>query len=205
MCGVVGFSCDNPSAEHYDLLAKVICQSAIRGLHSFGIAFTIPNVGVVTKKNHNLLELEIPKVNKLIYHNRYSTSGDYEDHINNQPITNGKMALVFNGVIDMRTKEEMEAKYGIQMMTENDGEIVLQTCGSDKAKLKTFVENTTGSFAGLILTASNELIAIRNTNRPLWTCEYKNGVYFASTKDIFLRSDQTLKPVEVKPYTIYES
>jgi hypothetical protein len=91
------------------------------------------------------------------------------------------------------------------MRTENDGEIVLKTCGSDKEKLKSFVENTTGSFAGLILTASNELLAIRNTNRPLWTCEYKDGVYFASTKDIFKRADSTLNPVEVKPYTIYES
>jgi glutamine phosphoribosylpyrophosphate amidotransferase len=205
MCGVVGFSCDNPSEEHYDLLAKLICESAIRGLHRFGISYTNPTFGIVTKKNHDLIALNIPKVNKLIFHNRYSTSGDYKDHKNNQPITYGKIALAFNGVIDMRTKEEMEAAYGIQMRTENDGEIVLQTCGSDKEKLKSFVENTTGSFAGLILTASNELLAIRNTNRPLWTCEYKDGVYFASTKDIFKRADSTLNPVEVKPYTIYES
>lgn len=199
MCGVVGFSCQDPKKYHLDLLHKIIIQSKIRGLHSFGYTYNAKKL--VTVKHHDLTKLELPLTNKIIYHNRYSTSGDYKDHNNNQPITNKNISLVFNGVLDMRTKQEIEKHYNIKMQTDNDGEIILHKY---EENLEKYIKETTGSFAGLILTNCNKLLAIRNTNRPLWKVNVNEAVYFASTKDIFIRADKTLEPVELKPYVLYE-
>tara|TARA_R110000737_G_scaffold58791_1_gene85121 strand:+ start:1669 stop:2280 length:612 start_codon:yes stop_codon:yes gene_type:complete len=202
MCGVVGFSCEKPDAGKIELLQKIIIQSKIRGLHSFGYSYFEEEIK--TKKRHDIKNVNLPIAKKIIYHNRYSTSGDYKDHNNNQPISNPDMSLVFNGVLDMGTKEEIENKYEISMQTDNDGEILLHKCGADKEKLIHFLKNNKGSFAGLILTSSNELLAVRNPNRPLWKLEHDNATYFASTKDIFKRVDSSFEPEQLKEYKVYE-
>jgi len=203
MCGVVGFSCQYAKSFHYDILHKIILQSKIRGLHSFGYSYT-KNNKLITQKYHEVDNVKLPKADKIIYHNRYATSGDYTDHVNNQPLSNNKLSLVFNGVIDMRTKQEMEKHYNIKMNTYNDGEIILQKCGDDKKKLQQYVSDMSGSFAGLILTASNNLLAIRNANRPLWVLKYKTASYYASTKDIFKRVDKDFEPTQLKVLKLYE-
>lgn len=203
MCGVVGYSCSDPKEEHYEILKAIIRQSKIRGLHSFGFSFY--DSGVQTLKYHDIEEVQFPLVNKIIYHNRYSTSGDYKDHANNQPIAIGDMSLVFNGVLDMRTKAEMEADYGITMETDNDGEIVLKLCGSNAQKIQEYVQSTTGSFAGLILTQDNVMLAIRNKNRPLWMLNHDNAVFYASTRDIFKRVNTSFEPEQLEPYKVYAS
>lgn len=91
------------------------------------------------------------------------------------------------------------------MTSDNDGEIINQKCGSNKDELKRFINKTTGSFAGLILTPSNELLAIRNPNRPLWKLNYDNAVYFASTKDIFKRVNRAFEPTQLEPNKLYEN
>lgn len=203
MCGVVGYSCSDPKKEHYEILKEIICQSKIRGIHSFGFSFY--DEEVITIKYHNIEDVQFPNANKIIYHNRYSTSGDYKNHDNNQPIAIGNISLVFNGVLDMRTKQEMEQHYGIEMETDNDGEIVLRLCGSDPDKIQEYIRNTKGSFAGMLLTEDNKLIAIRNENRPLWKLSYDNAEFYASTRDIFKRVDQSFNPIELEPYKVYES
>ena len=202
MCGVVGYSSEKPKQAHLDILNKLILQSKVRGLHSFGYSYFDNEIR--TKKRHNIKNIKLPLANKLIYHNRYSTSGDYKDHNNNQPIHNKEMSLVFNGVIDMGTKEEIESRYNIKMNTDNDGEIIIHKCGSNKEDLKSFIKETKGSFAGMILTSSNELLAIRNANRPLWKLEHEGAVYIASTQDIFKRVNKSFEPQELKPNELYE-
>lgn len=203
MCGVVGYSCKKPRKKHYDLLQRLIRESKIRGTHSYGFSFC--DGGLQTIKKHKIDDVEFPQTNKIIYHNRYSTSGDYKDHQNNQPIHLESCALVFNGVLDMRTKSEIEKDYGINMQTENDGEIVLQTCGDDPSKIKQYISETKGSFAGLILTAENKMYAIRNQNRPLWMLLHEGATFYASTRNIFQRVCGSFEPVELKPNQIYES
>lgn len=202
MCGVVGFSCNNPTEENYNILYDIIKQSKIRGLHSFGYSYY--DEKIITKKHYNIKDINLPKANKIIYHNRYSTSGDYMDHNNNQPIQINNFSLVFNGVLDMRTKQEIEENYNIKMQTENDGEIIIQKCGNNIDKIKQFVDTTNGSFAGLFL-LDNKMIAIRNKNRPLWKLEHKEAIYYASTKDIFKRVSKNFKPTELIPNKIYEN
>jgi glutamine phosphoribosylpyrophosphate amidotransferase len=203
MCGVVGYSSKKPVEQDYKILYDLIIQSKIRGLHSFG--YTFYDEVLTTKKYHNLDNLTLPaSANKIIYHNRYSTSGDYKLHENNQPIPNTDMSLVFNGVIDMRTKEEMQNYYNIKMHTDNDGEILLHKC-SNKDDIKEFVQNISGSFAGLILTKQGNMYAIRNNNRPLWRMCLNDSMFYASTKDIFKRVNNAYEPEQLIPNVIYES
>jgi glucosamine 6-phosphate synthetase-like amidotransferase/phosphosugar isomerase protein len=115
------------------------------------------------------------------------------------------MSLVFNGVLDMRTKAEMETYYGITMETDNDGEIVLKLCGSNTQKIQEYVQKTMGSFAGLILTQDNVMLAIRNRNRPLWMLKHDSAIFYASTRDIFKRVNRYFDPEQLEPYKVYES
>ena len=62
MCGVVGFSCEDPASYHLNLLHKIIIQSKIRGLHSFG--YTYNDKELITKKHHDINKLDLPLVNK---------------------------------------------------------------------------------------------------------------------------------------------
>lgn len=201
MCGIIGFSTNEPNSENYKLLNKIVQQSKIRGLHSFGYSHF--NNKLQTKKFHKLQKLDLPKTNKLIYHNRYSTSGDYLDHNNNQPISDNDISLVFNGVIDMSTKEEMQKKYNIKMFSDNDGEILIKKCGFDKEKILNFVKNMSGSFSGLMM-QGNKILFVRNSRRPAWMVKKHNATYVASTNDIFMRADSSLEPYCTIPNKIYE-
>ena len=73
----------------------------------------IPHVCLMFQNEFN--NIAFPTSNLQIYHNRYSTSGDFKNHLNNQPIEIGDTSLCFNGVIDMGTKSQMEEKYQIKM------------------------------------------------------------------------------------------
>ena len=204
MCGVIGFICDKPNSEHIEILNKFIKESKIRGLHSFGYSYF--DNKMITEKFFDMAELdgrEFPEPTKLIYHNRYSTSGDYRQHANNQPVIVGDRSLVFNGVIDMGTKSEIEKKYNISMHTGNDGEIILHKC-LGKQDLKEFITNMKGSFAGMILNKSNQLYVVRNSRRPLWRLFVKEAVYIASTRDIFKRVNPDYEPELLKPNYVYE-
>ena len=201
MCGIVGFYAKKPTKKNIELLHLIIQQSKIRGLHSFGYSYYDNELKTI--KQHNIYDINFPVSDRIIFHNRYATSGDYLDHNNNQPISVNDMSLVFNGVIDMRTKEEMQESYNIQMQTENDGELVIQLCGNDQEKIIDYIKKIKGSFAGLIM-MNNKMYAIRNKNRPAWKLEYNNATYIASTKDIFKRVNEFLQPEELTPYKLYE-
>ena len=202
MCGIIGYSSNNPTEEHFDILQKLILQSKIRGLHSFGFSYV--KDGLKTVKKTDVADIKLPMVNKLIFHNRYSTSGDYKIEKNNQPIISKNNTVVFNGVLDMSSKLEMEKKYNVNMYTENDGELISLLCGTDKEKIKDFITTTSGSIAGMQLTDKNKLYLFRNENRPAWILKHKNAIFIASTKDIFQRVDASYNPESVAPYKIYE-
>jgi len=203
MCGIVGYSSQDPKPNHFAILHNLIIESSIRGLHSYGYSF-VKDDKLITRKYHELDDISFPVSDKIIYHNRYSTSGDYKNHKNNQPIHIDDMALVFNGVIDMRTKHQMEKAHNITMETDNDGEILIQRCGNDKELIERFVNDIKGSFAGIILDSENKMFVIRNKKRPCWIYEYENATFIASTRDIFKRVDDTFEPTPIKAGVLYE-
>lgn len=192
MCSVVAFSGKNKTR-----LLPLLKESIIRGMHAYGVAYYTDTESVVgksikTTKSHDLDEVIAvayeDKLSPLIFHARYSTSGDWRDHTNNQPLQRNDCALAFNGTLDMGTKEEMENRHGVKLQTSNDGELALLAL--DAGKLETFVAQTRGSFAGVIL-YEGRVWGLRNERRPLWVVRGDDYAYFVSTSDIARRAGLT--------------
>lgn len=173
MCGVIAHVGQPPT----DTLRRLIEQSSIRGLHNFG-HLTQPNCG--------------------LYHWRYVTSG-----LTNQPLYRDGTWLAFNGVIDMGTKPEMEAKYNCKLLTDNDGELLLALNEYPENMIE-FIRQPAITFAGVVIRGRN-FYAFRNAGRPLWKVEGPNGVLIASTYDIFKRSGiydaEPLEPLKLYKWT----
>ena len=191
MCGVIGYYSPDPQEDDKGRLACLIKQSKIRGLHSFGVAWDQDDIWCRKQTRfQDTIDLllgfrTLPKT--MMFHNRYSTSGDWQDPKNNQPVTLDGMALVYNGVLDMGTKEEMEARFGFKMESYNDGELFLNAIKKGEEP-NAFIRSTHGSFAGLWFDKERRMWALRNIKRPLWWAKYKGAIYIASTVDIFRRA-----------------
>jgi glutamine phosphoribosylpyrophosphate amidotransferase len=196
MCAIVGFISKNPNEKALITLKRLFIESKIRGMHAYGYAATQGNSLYSNKGNLLKPVLDsIKQPNALIGHCRYSTSGDYKDMNNNQPIRYKDEYMVFNGVIDMRTKAEMEQAYKITMNCDNDGEIMLQTTN----KLDFLQKDV--SFAGIFL-SGNKISLMRNRNRPAYIGFKHDSVYIGSTKDIMQRA-LISEIEEAEPYKEY--
>lgn len=203
MCGIVGYH-GAPSAEERAQFIRLCEEARIRGEHAYGIAYYEEGTGVVYGKGTDfdvvMQLIPTPLPERIIFHARYSTSGDYREMLNNQPIVIDGDALVFNGTIDMGTKAEMEERNGIEMQTDNDGELVLRDI-QDGDPFRRLRDNLV-TFAGLVIRRNGEMYALRNDMRPLWRFDVPGGTFFASTKDIALRAK--LEPVSSSPITPFE-
>lgn len=172
MCGIVGWI-GKPDKVLVEALAE---EAKVRGLHHIGYA----NKGKAG-----------------IIHTRYCTSGG-----TNQPLEiNGKI-MAFNGVIDMGTKKDMEARWGMKLTTDNDGEIIMNSVKYSRDILAFLEEHQKISYAG-VWVLGKKFVAVRNANRPLWMHIGKQVTYIASTKDIFLRA-KVKGAVELQPLKLYE-
>lgn len=200
MCGIVGFS-GKAGREDRRRFVALCRQSCIRGVHAFGIAWHSPATGLHVFKstdfNEAMAAVPNPLPDKIVFHNRYSTSGDWRMPCNNQPIYVCGNVLVFNGTVDMGTKAEMEARYGIKMETDNDGEIVLLDYLAGKPFAH--IEGFRLSFAGIILGGDGTMTAFRNRMRPLWLFKEERSKFISSTCDIASRAgfdENNGQPVE---------
>lgn len=189
MCAVVGVILQNPSLEDFNLLKRVFLESKIRGMHATGISYVKSN-SVITEK------LPVPAdqfpfnfadyVNEdgnlyLIGHCRYSTS----DLEYNQPIANGNVSVVHNGVVSQEMPENWKELYGYDCVTKNDTELLLHTIEEGKSPL---VEWADESLAVCELHANKTLRVYRNGKRPLYLTSKENGSIITSTKDIASRA-----------------
>tara|TARA_R110001592_G_scaffold63631_3_gene195162 strand:+ start:1749 stop:2354 length:606 start_codon:yes stop_codon:yes gene_type:complete len=185
MCSIIGWN----GNFNEDVVESLCYNSRIRGLHSFGYSY-INKGNIISKKfldyDYFVTSLKADKPNKFIAHFRYSTSGDYKEQNNNQPITRDNLSMVFNGVLDMRTKQEMQEAYNTKMLTDNDGELaIIHKLQSDNSFID-FVKNK--SFAGAFIDSKGDIKVFRNINRPSHIGEYQGAKVLASTKDILNRS-----------------
>jgi glutamine phosphoribosylpyrophosphate amidotransferase len=203
MCAIVGFYSEDKSLKQIALLTKIMEESSIRGLHSFGIAYNSKR-GI---KIHKTFDLKINNFishfwdnggKRLIFHCRYSTSGDFQDMKNNMPIRAYRTALVLNGVISMEEKHIFEKQFNVKCRTANDAEIILR----HKRYIDFLIDNPDASFAGLFL-RKNKLIALRNNKRPLYYFTAYGAKYFVSTIDIAVRSGVSMDRIKSVPVLQY--
>lgn len=209
MCGVVGFSGNGGSRAQFVALCE---QSCIRGIHAFGAAWidTDGRLQYFRSVSYSAVIEAIPATlpDHIVFHNRYCTSGDYRVPENNQPVVfdTQRIALVFNGTVDMGTKEEMEARSGYTLLTENDGELVLRDCCCGDP-FRRIGKETGASFAGIVLglqaDGSPYMYALRNERRPLWVFKTPAGHFIASTSDIASRAKLSyISGRPVMPYKV---
>lgn len=209
MCGIIAYSSCSPTHKHIEIIKNLFTESKVRGTHAYGIFYRIDTVNSHVyrqcKKHHlnqiyqeldRLIDMSNVQSIKLIGHTRYSTSGDWLNHNNNQPIiTEENNGLVFNGVIDMREKIAWEKEYKIKFSTENDGEILLRLGLNNPVK---FITQRKCTFSGAILKHDGKLIVMRNKMRPAWILEYLKANFVVSTQDIFKRVlGNNIKPNEL--------
>lgn len=207
MCGVVAYAGEG-GAEARARFVRLCKQSSIRGVHAFGLAWWIPGEGVTVTKGLRSEDVlarlpeEMPK--RVIWHNRYSTSGDHTEMRNNQPISVEGVVLAFNGTVDMGTKPEMESRSGYRLDTDNDGELVLRDWMSGDP-WRRIGRGSQATFAGVILTGSGALYAMRNDLRPLWCYREPGHTFICSTKDIAARAKFDKNYLtELNPYEVTE-
>lgn len=204
MCGIIGYSSDAPEAGDFTLLRELMNESKVRGLHAFGLAVRSRN-GWQFSRQHKLDKItsklrpweseEAVGPKALLFHNRYSTSGDFHDHANNQPVRRHCQFLVFNGTIHMGTKEEREREFKTKFETDNDGEILLAKLEADDDRyLREFLRNSQASVACLYgHMATDSVYVFRNARRPAWAFRHGQSTFVASTKDIIQRAHRTCR------------
>jgi glutamine phosphoribosylpyrophosphate amidotransferase len=205
MCGVIAFTTDKFTKKQGKILRAIFRESRIRGLHAFGVVYWQGVVRLSKSLQFKdvakaFFAIEKGKSLYLLAHNRYSTSGDWKDENNNQPLLLADSALVFNGVISMKLRSEYEQEYGENYDTENDGEIFLKHIQKGNSA-EQFLKNMKGSFAGAWY-HNKQLFIGRNERRPLWYGLQENGIFIASTNDILKRSGIG-KPIELPANEVY--
>jgi len=192
MCGVIGYFSEKPKAIHKEILANILLESRIRGLHSFGVACGYPGKELRVEKFFKVASARnfIRKCDYslLIAHTRYSTSGDWKVLENNQPVVVGNNLLVFNGVIRMSTKKEYEKEFGEKYKTDNDGEIMLKLLvDKKKGMVKDVLGDDRVSYAGIHYVGGKAYV-MRNSRRPLWHFWNEDMSLVFSTFDIGKRA-----------------
>ncbi len=179
MCSIIGYK----GKFDETLVSNLLDESRIRGVHAFGYyshKYDLKTLSYEQFKDSLLFE----RPDMFVAHLRYSTSGDYKQMINNQPLIqyNGKMtALVFNGVISQLDMENMKYQYQTNIPSDNDGWILMKYLHDDK-----FLHDRSITFATTYIQDDN-LYAYRNKHRPMYYNENKDRVVIASTNDILER------------------
>ena len=95
------------------------------------------------------------------------------------------IALAFNGVIHMGTREEFEREHGVKCDSDNDGEVFLRRLENEEPD--TMILGEQWSFAGCWI-VGKRLFAGRNRRRPLYRVDHLGARWYASTADIIRRA-----------------
>ncbi len=215
MCGIIGLKVKCES--NIDKLFSFIDTLTIRGIHCYGIAwFDGFKYKVYKNFDLNIVKDKLKQIYKLgnliIYHNRYSTSGDWKYMYNNLPYGTDKLGYIsFNGVITQQNKLKWKEIYPqIQCVFYNDAQILLRYFDLDEYIFINFVENllyrySNWSVASCIL-KRQRIYGFRNNKRPLYYYNDEELEMFISSIDPIRKYDvQLLKNASIiKPFKYIE-
>jgi len=203
MCAVIGCYLQQPTKEQIETLKRIFLESQIRGRHATGLSvlknnkpwsIVLPQPAEVMVEQFQWGSLSSEGTLALIGHCRYSTS----DLRYNQPLRTDNVAIVHNGVIT-QDPPELWDRYGYELETSNDSELLLRSVVAGNEPLTEFVN---ASIAALELHKGGKMRWYRNVKRPLYTTKVDNGYFITSTKDIALRAG-LVNPSRAKPGVVY--
>lgn len=194
MCAVLGAYLNNPTADDFDLVARLLLESSIRGLHATGVSF-LKDDGILTKiepapamewlnRYRPVLDSGTHSDGNLymVAHCRYSTS----DLAYNQPLYSDNFSVVHNGVISQEMPENWANLYGFNCKTKNDSELILQCLenGIVDTPISPLERFPDASMAVIELHKDKKIRFYRNGKRPLYLTNLPNGYIITSTADI---------------------
>lgn len=185
MCGVIGVHLSNPDKYDLELAKALFVQSMIRGKHATGVTYLVGSDLVTVKEpipadefveKYDVREFVNPATGDLTFigHIRYSTS----DLRYNQPFQGESFSIAHNGVISQDPDI-----WEYETETLNDSELILRCIEAGDSPLEVYKHR---SMACVVL-EPGLLYGWRNHERPLWMALRRNGLIFASTRDIIRR------------------
>ncbi len=224
MCGIAGYKCAPKHANKaFAVFARLMEECQVRGKHASGLSwlsgsrvttYRLPKPVEELVKTKLWRDLAEDAPSEAIGHARYSTSGDWHDNKNNQPVSTPALALVHNGLVSMAAQEDFEAAYGIRTVSGNDTEILLRRIERSRGNLVKAFEAVykvaPPIFACGLLSVHGDVTVVRDHIRPLWLFQIKKlGMTgFASTEDIIVRAladlDYEYSLWEAEPYMVYQ-
>lgn len=224
MCGIAGYKCGpKHTSKAFAVFTRLMEEAQVRGRHASGLSWVSRGKVTTYKLAKPVEELVQSKLwrdlatdapTEAIGHARYSTSGDWHDNKNNQPVATAVLALVHNGLVSMATQEEFERAYGVRTVSGNDSEVLLRRVEKARGDLAKAFEAVYAVdppiFACGLLNVRGDVTVVRDHIRPLWAFQIKklSMTGFASTKDIIDRALAVLgyayEVWETEPYTAYQ-
>lgn len=193
MCGIMGVL----GYVEPKTLYKLQMGLKIRGLHAFGVSYQTADGDLVTEKSFKPLPVEVLSRaidgKALIFHNRYSTSGDYKLMQNNQPILTDHVSVALNGVISMKPRTEYEREYAVKCVTDNDTEILNRIL--EKGLNPAFYFNQSSASVSAVWIKGGNIYGYTNGKRPLHYIKIGKAVVVISTKDAVRRALGTEIPI----------
>lgn len=204
MCGVISAYLKQPNSSNIDTLKRLFVEGQIRGRHQTGLAykvdgrikrFVVEGDGRKLVQEFNWEHLLDFQALEIIGHNRYSTS----DLQFPQPLLISEdLAIAHNGVVT-QDPPEMWHRYGYNLTTLNDSELIYQARFSGREPLVEFPE---ASMAVCEISVTGGIRWYRNGKRPLHFAKVKNGWFVCSTLDIANRAG-LLSTQKCKPGVVY--
>ena len=199
MCGVIGVYLTDVVDEDLNIVDNLFRQSMIRGKHATGVTYLKGNrlhtikepVSVIEfLRNHKVSDWVDGDELKLIGHIRYSTS----DLRYNQPFQGETISIAHNGVISQDPDI-----WEYETETQNDSELILRCIEAGDNPLEVYKHRSMACVA----IEDDKLSGWRNHERPLWIAERDNGLIFASTNNILVRSGIFLNVKKCEPLVLY--
>lgn len=222
MCGIAGYKCNPKHANKaFEVFTRLMLEAQIRGRHASGLSWigrsnrlkthTQPKPVEELAQSKLWKDLASDAPAAVIGHARYSTSGDWHDNANNQPIATPKFSIVHNGLVSMAEKLKFEKTYGIRTVSGNDTELLLRSLETSRGNFAKAFERIykvdPPIFACGVLDSEGRLTVVRDHIRPLWCFNIKKlGMTgFASTEDIIKRGvggAYEYEAWELEPYEV---
>ncbi len=201
MCGVIGVHLEEVYAEDLEMVKRLFRESMIRGKHATGVTYLScgklhthkePIAAYEFIEKYDPREFVDPATQKMtmIGHIRYSTS----DLRYNQPFQGKETAIAHNGVISQDPDI-----WEYETETLNDSELILRCIEAGDTPLEKYRDRS----MAVVAIDGGELSAFRNHERPLWMANRKNGMVFASTRDILRRAGITDNVSSCEPLVKY--
>lgn len=195
----------------------LMLESGVRGLHAAGIWSSTSGLTRCAGDVYDFISgADIKPANILLGHTRYSTSGDFCDIENNQPLQQSDLVLAHNGIVSM--SEDFDKIFGQKCSTRNDSEVILRKIAALSlrsnlvsaipAALSQIGKVSKPIFACVLVDSEQDQVYLFHDDiRPLhlYWVQALNCHVWTSTADIMRRACKyQYEEVKLKPFQLYQ-